>query len=177
MPVAVFCLLVRVSVSLALWVALATAFALCIRSFVETGVLRLFDAGNTVLLGGLAIYAGFIERGITISWVGMILELGLLAISIWSLVVRAPFTEQYTRAQISPEQWDTPLFVRMNYALTWIWTATFAIMAAADATAQFLHILGANRTFGVGLAALAGALTFTWQANVNIGKRLGKTLY
>jgi hypothetical protein len=176
-PLVVFCLLVRLSVSLALWIALATAFALLTRSFVETGVLRLFDAGNTMLLGLLAIYAGFIERGISISSVGMILELGLLGVAVWSLVVRRPFTEQYSRGQFSPAQRDNPLLVRMNYLLTWVWIATFAIMAAADAAAAFLPILTVNRTFGVGLAALVGALTFTWQSGVYIGRRLGKTPY
>jgi hypothetical protein len=77
--------------------------------------------------------------------------------------------------QISPECWDTPPFVRANYRLSWAWAATFALMAAADAVNLFLHIGGPNLVAGLGLAALAGALIYTWRFGVQIGRRFGKT--
>ena len=172
-PLVVFCVLVRLSVSLALWIGLATAFSLTIRAFVETGVLRLLDAGFTVLFAILALTAGFIEPGMPIAWVGMVLELGLLAIALWSLLVRRPFVGPYLRAPLDAEHWTAAPVVGLEYRLSWIWAATFAAMAATDAVILFVHTLSANLAAGAGLAALAGALTYTWQSGVALGRRLG----
>jgi len=175
LPLVVFFVLVRLSVSLALWIAFSVAFTLGMRNFVETGVLRHLDITFTVLFGLLALYGGFIHPGMSISWVGLVLELALLAVAIWSLLARQPITGQYIRAQVSPEYWATPLVGRTIYALTLAWTAAFAVMAAADAATIFEPTISANLMAVVGLAALAGALTFTWQSSVTLGRRLGHT--
>ncbi|MBU6296916.1 MAG: hypothetical protein KGJ79_04810 [Alphaproteobacteria bacterium] len=174
-PLVVFFVLERLSVSLALWVAFATAFALSMRTFIETGILKLFDAGSTVIFGLLALFTGFIEPGMDYPWVGLILELGLLGIVVWSLVTRAPFIREYSREQIPREQWTAPLFIATNYRLTWAWAGAFAVMAAADATILFLHRVAPGLAVTTGLLALLLALTFTWQSGVRISRRLGKT--
>jgi hypothetical protein len=175
-PLVVFCGLARLSLSLALWIAFAMSFSLGIKSFLETGILRLLDVGGMVLFGLLALYAGFIQRGVEISWIGMILEIGLLGVALWSLAKRRPFTMEYAGEQATPEQWDTPSFLRANVRLTWAWAASFAAMAAADAQTLFLHTLAPNMAAVIGLAVLSVALIYTWQSGVRIGRRFGKTL-
>jgi hypothetical protein len=145
------------------------------KSFLETGILRLLDVAGMVLFGLLALYAGFIQRGIELSWVGIVLEAGLFGIAVWSLTARRPFTSEYAGEQISPEQWDTPQFARAQYRLTAVWAATFAAMGAADAQTLFLHIIAPNKAASIGLAVLAAALIYTWQSGVQIGRRFGKT--
>ncbi|HEY0281335.1 MAG TPA: hypothetical protein VGC27_01790 [Rhizomicrobium sp.] len=176
-PLVVFCVIARLSLSLALWLAFAMAFSLGIRSFLEAGILRLLDAAGMVLFGLLALYAGFIQRGIEISWVGMILETALLGLAVWSLTARRPFTAEYAGERISPEQWDTPQFARAQYRLTGVWAVAFAAMAAADAQTLFLHAIAPNKTAAIGLAVLAAALIYTWQSGIQIGRRFGKTPY
>jgi len=174
-PFAIFRVLMGLSVSLALWIAFATAFSLGIRSFLETRALRVFDAGSVVMFGLLALYDGFIERGLQISWIGLTLEIGMLGIALWSLFVRQPFTAQYAGELISAEQWESSVFARTNYMLTAVWAVTFAIMATADAVVIFLHTISVSLALGLGLAAFAGALTFTWWSAVFIGRHFGKT--
>ena len=176
-PFVVFCILARLSLNLALWIAFAVSFSLGIRWFLETGVLRLLDTAGMVLFGLLALYAGFIQRGIELSWVGMVLETGLLGIAVWSLWARRPFTSEYAGEQISPEQWDTPQFARTNVRLTSVWAATFAAMMAGDAQTLFLHAIAPNKVAAMGLAVMAAALIYTWQSGVQIGRRFGKTPY
>jgi hypothetical protein len=176
-PLVIFCFLARLSLSLALWIAFAMSFSLGIRSFLETGILRLLDAAGMVLFGLLALYAGFIQRGIELSWIAMILEAGLLGIAVWSLTARRPFTSEYAGEKISHEHWDTPQFARAQYRLTGVWAATFAAMAAGDAQTLFLHTIAPNKAAGIGLAVLAAALIHTWQSGVQIGRRFGKTPY
>jgi hypothetical protein len=176
-PFVVFCILARLSLSLALWIAFAVAFSLSIRSFLGTGVLRLLDTTGMVLFGLLALYAGFIQRGIELSWVGMVLEAGLLGAAVWSLKARRPFTSEYAAEQIPPEQWGTPQFARANVRLTLVWAATFAAMMAGDAQTLFLHTIAPNKAAAIGLAVLAATLIYTWQSAVQIGRRFGKTPY
>ena len=173
-PLVIFSVLARLSLSLALWLAFATAFTLGIRSFIETGNLRPLDTGGTVFFGLSALYAGFIQRGVEISWIGMILEIGLLGMALWSLAKRKPFTTQYAAEQIPSERWDAPSFVRANVRLTWAWAAALAAMAAADGQTLFLHTIAPNKAAAIGLAVLAVALIYTWQSGVQIGRRFGK---
>lgn len=176
-PLAAFVLLARLSVSLALWIAFAIAFSLGIRAFLERGMLRLFDLASTVLFGLLALYDGFVDPGMRLAWIGMILEVGLWATALWSLLRKRPFTRQYASAQTLYEHADAPFFVRTNYALAAVWAAAFAFMAVMDGLTAFVHTLPVNLLGLMGLAAFAGALTFTWYTSVSIGRRIGKRAY
>jgi hypothetical protein len=53
----------------------------------------------------------------------------LVFVALGSIVLRVPFTIQYAREMTPKEYWDTALFLHINYALTWVWTATFAVTA------------------------------------------------
>jgi hypothetical protein len=173
-PLIVFYVFVRLSVSLALWLALATAFTLGIRDFVDTGTPRVLDVAFTACFGILALYDGFIEPGMSVPWVGLVLKLSLLGVSLWSLAKRQPFAAPYVRAQIAQAQWESPLFAQSNYLLTWVWALAFAMMAAADAVTIFVPTASPIWLATLGLAAFVGALTFTWQFGVYISRRLGK---
>ncbi len=173
-PLVVFCIVARLSLNLALWIAFATSFSLGLKAFIETGILRLFDSAGMVLFGALAIYVGFIQPGMELSRVGLFLEIGLFGIAIWSLAKHKPFTLAYSGEQVSPEHWDKLAFIRVNYRLTWVWAAAFAFMAATDSETLFLHTVSPNKAAAMGLAALAGALIYTWQSGVQIGRRFDK---
>jgi hypothetical protein len=160
-PFILFDLLSRLSVDMALWVAFAAAFTLGIRSFLDTRVLKTLDAGNTVLFGVLALYKGFIQPGLATGAVMLAVEGGLLAIMVASLVLHEPFTLQYAREQVAPEQWDSPPFLRTNYMVTAVWMAALAVMTAADAAATLVPAISATSSAVVGLVALAAALTFS----------------
>jgi len=173
-PFAIFRLLVGLSISLALWIAFAAAFSFGIRAFLETRALRVFDTGSVVLFGLLALYDGFIARGLQISWISLTLETGMLFIALWSLLARRPFTAQYARELIPAGHREPRAFARSNYMLTAVWAATFAVMAAADTVVIFVHTVSVSLAVGVGLVAFAGALTFTWRSAVLIGRSFGK---
>ena len=173
-PLMVFYVFVQISVSLALWLAFATAFTLGIRDFVETGTPRLLDIAFATCFGLLAVYDGFIEPGMTIPWVGLTLKLGVLSVALWSLAQREPFTLPYLRTEVVAAQRDTPVFLRLNYILAGVWTGALAVMAGADAVTIFLHTISAFWLAATGLVAFAGALTFTWQFGANISRRLGQ---
>jgi len=62
-------------------------------------------------------------------WSGEVSNAMLVVVALGSIVLRVPFTMQYAREVTDKEYWNTPLFLHINYVLTWVWTATFAITA------------------------------------------------
>jgi hypothetical protein len=160
-PFILFAVLMRLSTDLALWVAFAAAFTLGMRSFLDTRVLKTLDAGNTALFGLLALYKGFIQPGLSFGALLLAVDGGLLAIITVSLLLHEPFTMQYAREQVTPEQWETPVFLRTNYVITGVWVVAFALMTGADAAATLVSAISVTSAMAAGLVALAIALTFT----------------
>jgi hypothetical protein len=160
-PFILFALLTNISDSLALWVAFASAFAIGIRDFAHTKILRVLDVGSIILFGLLALYAGFVQPSLSLQAVRLVIDCGLLSIALVSMAIRNPFTLQYAREQTPQEFWDTPVFVRTNYIITMVWALSFLVTTAADATATFNKKFPLSLDIGIGLAALALAVVFT----------------
>ncbi|HEY1836854.1 MAG TPA: hypothetical protein VGG36_04305 [Rhizomicrobium sp.] len=160
-PFIAFALLTSLSVSLAIWIAFAIAFALAIRDFASTKTIRVLDGGGLLLFGALALVAGFIAPSLSMQGARFIIDAGLLAVALGSLVMRNPITLQYARDQVAPEFWDDRRFVRANYGVTAVWTLAFATMATADAIATFTKHLPPSLDIAAGLGALAVAILVT----------------
>ncbi|HEY5339162.1 MAG TPA: hypothetical protein VIJ85_13225 [Rhizomicrobium sp.] len=160
-PFILFSLLTGLSVSLALWIAFAAAFAIGIRDFLHAKTLRVLDMGCLSLFALLALYAGFIQPSLTVQAVRMIADAGLLLIALVSIALRKPFTLEYTREDVPEDLRETPLFIRANYILTAVWALAFAVMAAADTYATFNKKFPLSLDVAAGLGALALAIVFT----------------
>ena len=161
MPFIVFAALSGLSIDLALWTALAFAFVIGIRDFAHTRLLRILDVGCLTLFALLALYTGFIQPGISIGTVRLLVDGGLLVIALVSIFVGNPFTLEYTREQTPKEHWTAPHFLRANYIAAGVWVFAFAAMTAADAAATFDARLSLRLDVAVNLAILALALVFT----------------
>jgi hypothetical protein len=170
-PFIVFALLTNVAVDLALWAAFATAFVLSIRDFAQTRVLRILDVGGTALFGLLALYAGFVQPGISLQAVRFVVDCGLLLIAVYSMVSGNPFTLQYAREQTPPDIWDSPVFIRTNYIITSVWTIAFLTTTAADGMATFDKKFPLSLDIAVGLASLAVAVIFTARYPAHVRER------
>ncbi len=160
-PFILFSLLTGLSVSLALWVAFAAAFAIGIRDFLHTKMLRLLDVVCLALFALLAIYTGFIQPSLPVQAVRMIADVGLLLLALISIAMRNPFTAQYARDDAPEEMWNTAAFVRANYILAVVWSFAFAVMATADAYATFNKKFPLSLDVAAGLGMLALAIVFT----------------
>ncbi len=160
-PFILFALLTGVSVSLALWIAFAAAFAIGIRDFLHAKMLRVLDVGCLALFALLALYAGFIQPGLTVQAVRFIADTGLLLLALGSMAMRTPFTLEYVREEMPESFLQTPRFLRLNYVLTSAWTIAFAVMAAADGIATFNKKFPFSLDVAAGLGTLALAIVFT----------------
>jgi len=94
-PFILFSVLSRLSADLALWIAFAAAFVVTIRDFIESPSLRLLDGASLVLFGALALLRGFLEPELPLAAVRTIVDAGLLAVIILSLVRGRPLSLAY----------------------------------------------------------------------------------
>jgi hypothetical protein len=160
-PFAVFAVLSNLSQDLALWIAFATAFSVGIRDFAQEKLLRILDVGSAALFGLLALYAGFIQPGLTIEMVRLVVDGGLCVIAFLSIILRNPLTLQYAREQVPKEFWDTRRFVGSNYGLTALWMFAFAAMATIDALSNIDKKLPLTLDAALVLLVLLLAIAFT----------------
>jgi|GEM_PF-423204 len=90
-----------------------------------------FFAGCGISL--LSPVAGIILEG----YISSLLWGALALMAFVSLIIRDPFTLQHAREQVIEAVWDTPAFISVNYILTWIFAAVFAINAVISVMLDF----------------------------------------
>lgn len=169
-PFIIFAIVSNVSISLALWLAFAAAFAVGIRTFLQKREIRILDAGSIVLFGGLAVVSGVIP--VSPSLVRLIINGGLMLIVLASLAMKKPFTLPYAKETTPPPIWDLPIFLQVNTTISSVWAAAFGVMAAAD-LAAYLDFLSLPLDIAIGLLALIGAIVFSVRYPGIVRKRFG----
>jgi hypothetical protein len=171
-PFILFAILMRLSVDLALWISLAVAFTIGIRAFLHTRVLKTLDVASVAIFGILALYKGFFAPALPGPAVRLIVDASLFAVALASLVAQQPFTLQYAREEVDHVFWDDPVFVRANYVIAIVWALAFLVMAIADGAATFDPSIPLTGAVAAGLAALIGALAFTWRYPAYVQRRI-----
>ncbi len=138
-PFILFFLLARVvGAAVGLWAGAAVAIALLVRSRLRSGELKVLEIGAAALFVALAAVASFVRPDWSVFEIRVAVDLGLIAIAGGSLLIGRPFTLQYAREQVPPEQQRHPMFYVVNRNITAVWTLAFAIEAAASGCLAWL---------------------------------------
>jgi hypothetical protein len=120
----------RVSLAGALGAALA--LLICVAGAAVGIRPKLLDVVAIVFFAALAVGAALASAG-TQRWLGLwsaeLCNVVIAAIAGLSLAVRRPFTLQYARETTEREYWNSPLFLRINYVITAVWSAAFLLIA------------------------------------------------
>ena len=170
-PFILFTILSRLSVDLGLWVAFAAAFVVTIRDFVESPSLRLLDAGSFLLFALLALGRGFLDPNLSLAVVRFIASLSLLLLLGLPLALGRPFSVDYARLDPREADWPPQLFLTVNYVVSAVWAACFAVMAAADGAVAFDADLPLYGSIAASVLMLAGAVTFTLRYPAHAAKK------
>ncbi len=117
-------------------VTLAMSVGLVVLSKWRGQSVKLLEVSDTIFFLVLLVAAAtaspettdWLER-----WIGELSNVALVVIVLASIAMRNPFTIQYAKDEAPPEVWDTPLFVHINYVLTWAWAGAFVVAALAGA--------------------------------------------
>jgi hypothetical protein len=100
---------------------------------------KLLDAGTTLFFAALVIVGLFADRH---SLIGLekysqaISSGALFLIVAISLAAGHPFTEQYAKAGLPPEQTESAFFRRMMVTMSGVWAAIFAVMTILGLVAE-----------------------------------------
>lgn len=112
-------------------------------SLVAAGVITVLMAVFKLHRGAI-VWAGFAFFGAAlvmvlgfknmwfIGHIGLLANGTLLFSTIISMLIGRPFTEEYAKAEVAPEVWETPGFVRSCYISTSLWMLVFLLNFLAD---------------------------------------------
>ncbi len=96
-------------------------------------------------------------------WAGELSNIALALFAIFTLVVRKPFTMAYAKDTTPQEHWDSPLFYKINFAISAAWALAFTTSAVAGAVGD--AVLRDNENFWtawiIPIGAIIGAVSFT----------------
>jgi hypothetical protein len=96
-------------------------------------------------------------------WAGDLTNVSLALFACATLVARRPFTVAYAKERTPQEYWESALFLHINYAISAVWAAAFAVSAVVGFIGD--AVLHDSNNFWTGwvlqLAALFFAVAFT----------------
>ena len=161
-PFIVFFVLMRLVSPLAgLAAAFAVAVLLGVQQWRRGEQIKILEIGTLLLFGALVLYTLIVAPHWSVATVRLVVDGGLFAIGLISLLIGTPFTLQYAREQVPREYWKSPLFFSTNQRITGAWTAAFAVMVAADAAAEYVEAIPLWIDIAATIIAFVAAVWFT----------------
>lgn len=122
--------------------------------------IKMLSAGAVVLFAALCGYH-LLAKELSPTAARLIVDSGIVAIALGSIAIRLPFTLQYARERVDAETQRQPRFVRVNYVLTWAWSAAFVLMLAVDVVTIYLPSIPLWICAAVAFVARNSATYFT----------------
>ena len=114
--------------------ALGVAIAFFLIGRLRGQSVKLLEVFDMVFFAGTAIFV-FVASDSTHAWLelwgGEVANIALAVFALGSIAVRQPFTLQYARESVPKEMWTNPVFVHVNYVLTWVWAGAFIVGAVS----------------------------------------------
>ncbi|QGP88157.1 hypothetical protein GKZ92_11180 [Gordonia sp. 135] len=101
-------------------------------------LLEVFDVAYFGTMAALALFASESVIDWLEKWGGEMTNIALVAFALGSILIRQPFTLQYARESTDEEVWDSPLFLRINYVITWAWVVGFGVAAVSGAVGDLV---------------------------------------
>jgi hypothetical protein len=161
-PFGAFALLMLVaSVQVALFASAAICLAVIGIDVARGRSVKMLGAGCVVVFAGLGAWVTFVDPGLSSSTIKLITDIGILAISLASLVVRKPFVLQYALEEVDAETAKLPGFLNATYIITWAWTGAFVLMIVGNMLTIYVPGLPLWSSLVIAFAARNSAAYFT----------------
>ena len=161
-PYAAFAtLMLFASAATSLFVSAAVCLAVIALDIFKGRSIKVLGAGSAILFAALGCYVTLVSAGVSGTEVKLAVDVGVLAISLGSILVRRPFTQQYALEVVDAETAQLPGFVKANYVITWAWTACFVLMVLANVLLIYLPGLPLWIGLAIAFAARNTAVYFT----------------
>jgi hypothetical protein len=161
-PFATFAALMLVAPApLSLFAGAAVAASTIAYDFHRGRSIKMLAAGAAMIFAALGAWIAVIDDSWSATEVRLAVDTGTLAVALFSILIRRPFTLQYAREAVDAETLHKAGFLRANYILTLAWTGAFLLMSLANLLTIYIPGLPFWVALAIGFAARNSALTFT----------------
>jgi|SRR6185312_8017305 hypothetical protein len=146
-------------------VSLFTAATVCLATIALDRIrgrsLKILPFSSAILFAGIAAWLTLVDPTVSDKAVRLAVDVGILAVSIGSMLLRYPFTMQYALESVPSEIAAMPGFLRVNYTITGVWTAATLLMTLANAAILYVPGLPIWIGLAVTFAVRNSAIYFT----------------
>ena len=122
---------------------------------------KMLGAGCVVVFTGLGAYIMLVDPNLSQSTVKLVVDAGVLAIALTSLIIRKPFVLQYALEKVDAETAKLPGFMKATYIIAWAWSAAFVLMIVGNALTIYVPGLPIWSSLVIAFAARNSAAFFT----------------
>jgi hypothetical protein len=159
-PYLVFCFVERAGGGApALMAAAATAAAFFAQSlWGKDQAINRFDISSAVLFMALSIILLKLSPNWSPTAIGISVDIGLLVLTLSSVVFENPFAADYLRGRVAPYIWRRPEFDALVYLVTMTWASAFAVLLTADLFSSRFGSYVLVFNFGIKLGAIGVAV-------------------
>jgi hypothetical protein len=123
--------------------------------------IKMLGAGSVVVFATLGAYVALVDPNLSPSAVKLTVDVGMLAISLVSLIIRKPFILQYALEETDAEAARQPGFLKAVYLITWAWNGAIVLMMLGNALAIYVPGLPIWSSLVIAFAARYSAAFFT----------------
>lgn len=123
--------------------------------------LKILPVSSAIVFVGMAVYLNLIDPSVSDKAVKLVVDIGVFAVSLGSILVRYPFTTQYALESVPAEIAAMPGFARANYIITSAWTLAALLMMLTNAAVLYVPGLPIWLGLAVAFAARNSAVFFT----------------
>jgi len=161
-PFGAFALLMLVtSAQISLFASAAICLAVIGIDVYRGRSIKVLGAGCVVLFTGLGAYVTLVDPNLSHSAVKLTIDVGVLAISLLSLIIGKPFILQYALEEVDAETAKLPGFKKAVYLITWAWNAAFVLMIIGNVLTIYVPGLPLWSSLVIAFAARNSAAYFT----------------
>jgi len=146
-------------------IALFTSAAICLAvvgiDIARGRSVKMLGAGSVVIFSAIGAYVALVDPHLSQTGAKLAVDVGVLAISLASLILRTPFVLQYALEEVDAETAKMPGFLKSTYIITWAWTGACVLMIVGNVLS--IYVPGLPLWFGlvIAFAARNSAAYFT----------------
>ena len=123
--------------------------------------IKILGVGSIITFIAIGLYVALIDPALGASAVRVAVDTGILLVTLFSILIRYPFTLQYALEVTDAETAKLPGFMRANYIITWAWAAASLLMMIGNAAMIYVPWLPFWGGLLVAFAARNCAIYFT----------------
>jgi hypothetical protein len=154
-------LMLMTSAQISLFATAAICLAVIVIEVARGRSVKMLGAGSVVVFSGIGAYVTLIDPNLSHSAVKLAADVGVLAISLVSILIRKPFVLQYALEEVDAATAKLPGFLKATYIITWVWTGAFVLMIIGNALMIYVPGLPFWSSLVIALAARNSAAYFT----------------